>query len=61
MNNRCPQCGSMAIVTQDIEVLANATVLSKTEKRIQLSCQDCGWMGTDEPAVSAGKDYPSGE
>lgn len=44
MKTRCPQCGSLSVVTQDIEVLSDSALLVKLDKRIQLCCQQCGWI-----------------
>ena len=52
MQSRCPKCGSKALVAQDIEMMSNSTVLVKLEKRIQLYCADCCWMGFDDPVIS---------
>ncbi len=40
----CPNCGKLSVVTQDIEVLCDSALLVKLENRIQLCCQQCGWM-----------------
>lgn len=47
----CPQCGAYTVVSQDIEVLCDSALLVKLEKRLQLCCQQCGWMGFDDPAL----------
>jgi predicted nucleic-acid-binding Zn-ribbon protein len=41
---RCPNCGKRSVATQDIEVLCDSALLVKLENRIQLCCQQCGWM-----------------
>ncbi len=48
---RCPACKRYTVVALDIESLSNATVLVKTENRIQLCCQACGWMGFDDVSL----------
>jgi predicted nucleic-acid-binding Zn-ribbon protein len=48
METRCPQCGTQSVVAQDIEALSDSALLVKLEKRIQLCCQQCGWMAFRE-------------
>lgn len=43
---RCPRCGKRTVVTQDIEVLCDSALLVKLDHRMQLCCQQCGWMNT---------------
>ncbi|WP_303674176.1 hypothetical protein [Vampirovibrio chlorellavorus] len=43
-HTRCPNCGKLSVVTQDIEVLCDSALLVKLENRIQRCCQQCGWM-----------------
>jgi predicted nucleic-acid-binding Zn-ribbon protein len=49
---RCPQCGYLELVEQDIEVLSDSALLVKTSNRMQLRCQQCGWMAYGELTVS---------
>ncbi len=49
MSSRCPQCGNNSVVTQDIETLSNSALLVKLEKRLQLTCQQCGRIEFDDP------------
>jgi predicted nucleic-acid-binding Zn-ribbon protein len=51
MPRHCPKCGSYAVTSQDIEVLSDSVLLVKLDKRIQLRCQQCGWMGFDDPVL----------
>lgn len=51
MQRLCPKCGAYAVVSQDIEVLSDSALLVKLEKRIQLCCQQCGWIGFDDPPL----------
>ncbi|WP_373530969.1 hypothetical protein [Vampirovibrio sp.] len=53
MEIRCPQCGRQSVVAQDIEALSDSALLVKLEKRIQLCCQQCGWMGFREMPLDA--------
>lgn len=48
----CPLCGDNDILEQDIEDLSDSVLLVKTFNRIQLRCQNCGWMGYGELSVS---------
>jgi DNA-directed RNA polymerase subunit RPC12/RpoP len=51
MQCRCPQCGYSELVEQDIEVLSDSALLVKTSNRMQLRCQQCGWMAYGELTV----------
>lgn len=51
MSSRCPACGACTVEAQDIETLSNSALLVKLEKRIQLCCQQCGWMDFDDPCL----------
>jgi predicted nucleic-acid-binding Zn-ribbon protein len=51
MPTLCPKCGAYTVTAQDIEMLSNSTLLVKLDKRIQLCCQQCGWMDFDDPVV----------
>lgn len=54
MCSLCPNCGASQVVSQDIEVLSNSALLVKLEKRIQLCCQQCGWMDFEDPPLFNG-------
>lgn len=51
METRCPQCGSLSVAAQDIEVLSDSALLVKLDNRIQLCCQACGWMACQDLAL----------
>jgi hypothetical protein len=51
METICPHCGSHAVATQDIETLSDSALLVKLDKRIQLCCQDCGWISFTDPVL----------
>lgn len=51
MNDRCPKCGTLSVIAQDIETLSNSALLVKLKQRIQLTCQQCGWMDFDDPLI----------
>ncbi|MCE3236833.1 MAG: hypothetical protein K0Q50_3025 [Vampirovibrio sp.] len=51
MSALCPRCGAYTVVSQDIEMLSNSALLVKLEKRLQLCCQQCGWMGFADPEL----------
>jgi predicted nucleic-acid-binding Zn-ribbon protein len=52
MTGNCPKCGTNSVVAQDIETLSDSALLVKLEQRIQLTCQDCGWMSFADPIIS---------
>lgn len=52
MSSRCPKCGTHSVVAQDIESLSDSALLVKLEQRIQLTCQQCGWIEFDDPIIS---------
>lgn len=54
MCSLCPNCGASQVVSQDIEVLSNSALLVKLEERIQLRCQQCGWMDFEDPPLFNG-------
>jgi hypothetical protein len=54
MSSLCPNCGTSSVIAQDIESLSDSVLLVKLEKRIQLCCQQCGWMGFSDPHVTDG-------
>jgi predicted nucleic-acid-binding Zn-ribbon protein len=51
MPSLCPRCGAHSVIAQDIELLSDSALLVKLEKRIQLCCQQCGWMDFDDPLL----------
>jgi predicted nucleic-acid-binding Zn-ribbon protein len=51
MSSLCPECGTFSVISQDIEVLCDSALLVKLEKRIQLCCQQCGWMEFEDPPL----------
>ena len=51
MNNRCPKCGTHSVIAQDIETLSDSALLVKLKQRIQLTCQDCGWIDFEDPLI----------
>jgi|GEM_PF-2649812 len=51
MNNRCPKCGTLSVIAQDIETLSDSALLVKLKQRIQLTCQHCGWIDFDDPII----------
>ncbi|HEY9746452.1 MAG TPA: hypothetical protein V6C99_09565 [Oculatellaceae cyanobacterium] len=53
---QCPQCECSNIVEQDIEELSDSALLVKISNRMQLRCQECGWMGYGELLVQAKSD-----
>ena len=56
MNIRCPRCGTNSVVSQDIEALSDSALLVKLQQRIQTTCQNCGWIGFEDPELSVDKD-----
>jgi len=52
MTNRCPQCNTLSVIAQDIETLSDSALLVKLEQRFQLPCQQCGWIGFDDPCIT---------
>jgi len=44
MKDRCPECGKSSVIAQDIEALSDSALLVKLSERIQLTCQQCGWI-----------------
>lgn len=57
MESRCPQCGDLSVVAQDIEVLSDSALLVKLSNRIQLCCQSCGWLACRD--ISLETELPS--
>jgi len=58
MSMRCPACGQASVNANDIEAMSDSTLLVKIHDRIQLCCQECGWLGFDDPSVAgSGNDY----
>lgn len=51
MQSPCPKCGADAVVGLDIEEMSDSSLLVKVQERIQLCCQDCGWLGFDDPCL----------
>ena len=52
MTSRCPQCGTLSVIAQDIETLSDSALLVKLKQRIQLTCQQCGWIDFDDPVIN---------
>ena len=48
----CPHCHQFTLISSDIDTIANATVLTKVQNRMQQCCQNCGWLEVmqDDPA-----------
>jgi predicted nucleic-acid-binding Zn-ribbon protein len=59
MQSRCPQCGKLSVVAQDIEALSDSALLVKLHKRIQLCCQHCGWIDYQDACIEGTMDCAS--
>lgn len=60
METRCPKCGTLSVVAQDIEVLSDSALLVKLDKRIQLCCQQCGWMDCQDVRLDDTQEITNG-
>jgi predicted nucleic-acid-binding Zn-ribbon protein len=59
MTSRCPRCNTQSVIAQDIEALSDSALLVKLQQRFQLTCQQCGWIGFDDPLIKIRSGYGS--
>jgi predicted nucleic-acid-binding Zn-ribbon protein len=57
MKKCCPECGKSSVIAQDIEALSDSALLVKLSERIQLTCQQCGWIEFEDLDINV---HPEG-